>query len=52
MCWRRLDDWQRAGVWEALVGRVQQRLAQAERIEWEWAIVDATIVPAKNGAPR
>lgn len=51
-CWRRLDEWQRTGVWARLVERLQARLAQAEAIEWERAIVDATIVPAKRGARR
>jgi transposase len=51
-CWRRLDEWQQAGVWEQLVERLQLLLAEAEAIEWERAIVDATIVPAKRGARR
>lgn len=51
-CWRRFDEWQRAGVWAQLVERLQARLAQAEAIEWERAIVDATIVAAKKGAPQ
>jgi transposase len=51
-CWRRLDEWQRLGVWAQLVERLQARLAEAEAIAWERAIADATIVPAKRGAPR
>jgi transposase len=51
-CWRRLDEWQRAGVWEALVCRLQARLARAELIDWGRALVDATYVPAKKGAPK
>jgi transposase len=51
-CWRRLDEWQKLGVWEQLVARLQARLAEADEIEWERAIVDATIVPAKRGAQR
>ncbi len=51
-CWRRLDEWQRLGVWEQLVERLQARLAEADAIAWERAIVDATIVPAKRGATR
>ena len=50
-CWRRLDEWQRAGVWERLVERLHARLGEAEAIGWERALVDATIVPAKRGAP-
>lgn len=51
-CWRRLDEWERAGVWLQLMARLQARLAEAEQIDWERAIVDATIVAAKKGAPK
>jgi transposase len=51
-CWRRFDEWQKAGVWPQLVERLQQRLAKAEQIDWARAIVDSTIVPAKRGAPK
>ncbi len=51
-CWRRFDDWQRAGVWPQLVERLQQRLRDGNRINWKVAIIDATIVPAKRGAPE
>ena len=51
-CWRRFDQWQRAGVWPLLVERLQVRLAEADRIMWERVIVDSTIVPAKRGAGR
>jgi transposase len=51
-CWRRLDEWQRAGVWEKVVERLQQRLADRDRIDWGRAIVDSTLVPAKRGAGR
>jgi transposase len=51
-CWRRLDEWERAGVWSALMERLQERLAQAERIDWSRAIVDASLVDAKRGARR
>jgi transposase len=51
-CWRRFDEWQKAGVWPQLLERLQQRLSNGNRINWERAIVDATIVPAKRGAPE
>lgn len=51
-CWRRLDEWERAGVWEQVVERLQGRLAAADKLAWERVLVDATIVPAKRGAPR
>ena len=49
-CWRRFTEWQRLGVWELLLERLQTRLAEAELLEWERVIADATIVPAKRGA--
>ena len=51
-CWRRLDEWERAGVWAKLLDRLQRRLAEAERIDWSRAIVDASLVDAKRGARR
>ena len=50
-CWRRFDEWQKAGVWPGLVERLQARLSAGNRISWPVAILDATIVPAKRGAP-
>jgi transposase len=51
-CWRRLDEWKRAGVWALLLERLQERLAEATLIDWQRAMIDATFVPAKKGAPR
>jgi transposase len=49
-CWRRLRDWQRAGVWDRLHVELLRRLAQADRIDWNRACIDARSVPAKRGA--
>ena len=51
-CWRRLDEWQRAGVWEKLHGLLLDRLRAAGQIEWSRAVVDSSHVQAKKGAPR
>jgi transposase len=51
-CWRRFDEWQRAGVWPLLVQRLQARLAAEGKLDWERAMLDSTIVDAKKGAPR
>jgi len=51
-CWRRLDEWERAGVWPQLLVRLQALLAEAGEIDWRRVIVDATFVAAKKGAPR
>jgi transposase len=51
-CWRRLDEWQRAGVWERLHGLLLERLRAAGQIEWARAVVDSSHLQAKKGAPR
>jgi transposase len=51
-CWRRLDEWHKAGVWERLHELLLARLHTAGEIEWSRAVVDASHVHAKRGAPR
>jgi transposase len=51
-CWRRLDEWQRAGVWERLHALLLARLRAAGEIEWARAVVDSSQIQAKKGAPR
>jgi transposase len=51
-CWRRLDEWQKANVWQRLHQLLLARLRAAGEIEWSRAVVDASHVQAKRGAPR
>jgi transposase len=51
-CWRRLDEWQKAGVWERLHVQLLSRLRAAGQIEWSRAVVDSSQIQAKRGAPR
>jgi transposase len=51
-CWRRLRDWQAAGVWHRLHRALLDRLGAADRIDWSRAALDSQAVPAKRGAPR
>src|SRR5215210_6822858 len=51
-CWRRLRDWQEAGVWEELHRVLLDFLGKADRIDWERASLDSASVPAKRGARR
>jgi transposase len=51
-CWRRLDEWQRAGVWERLHAQLLARLRSAGEIEWSRAVVDSSQIQAKKGAPK
>lgn len=47
-CWRRLRDWQRAGVWAALHRTVLERLEGAGQLDWSRAALDSTSVPAER----
>jgi len=51
-CWRRLRDWQEAGLWEELHRTLLNHLGEADRIEWERASLDSASVPAKRGHRR
>jgi transposase len=48
-CWRRLKEWQEAGVWERLHRVLLDRLGEAEQIDWERASLDSASIPAKRG---
>ena len=47
---RRFQEWQRAGVWERLLARMQELLEREGLSDWSRAIVDASLVDAKKGA--
>jgi transposase len=51
-CWRRLDEWQRARVWERLHALLLARLRAAGELEWSRAVIDSSQIQAKKGAPR
>jgi transposase len=51
-CWRRLRDWQEAGVWHALHRALLDKLGEADRIDWSRACADSASVRAKGGARR
>lgn len=48
-CWRRLRDWQAAGVWSALHQLLLQELHCAGLIDWRRVSVDSASVPAMAG---
>jgi transposase len=50
-CWRRLTEWARAGVFDALHLAVLDRLGEQGRLDWSRASVDTTSVRAKRGGP-
>ena len=49
-CWRRLRDWQAAGVWERLLHLLQQELYDAGKLDLSRVSLDASHVQAKKGA--
>jgi transposase len=49
-CWRRLRDWQQAGVWDRIHRTLLDRLGRADRLDWSRASLDSRSVPAKRGA--
>ena len=51
-CWRRLTAWQEAGVWQRLHTLLLSELRAADEIDWSRAVVDASYIQAKKGAPR
>jgi transposase len=51
-CWRRLRDWQLAGVWEAVRRALLDRLGRINAIDWRRGSLDSATVPAKRGAER
>jgi transposase len=51
-CWRRLREWQVAGVWQRLHRVLLDRLGRAGAIDWSRACGDSASVPAKRGARR
>jgi len=51
-CWRRHRDWQQAGVWQRLLGLLQEDLRRRGQVDPARLIVDASIAPAKKGARK
>src|SRR6267154_467408 len=51
-CHRRMDEWQRAGVWERLHAVLLAELHAAGALEWSRAVADSSHVQAKKGAPK
>lgn len=51
-CWRRLRDWNEAGVWERLHQVLLDELQDAGQLDWSRAVVDSSHVRAKGGARK
>ena len=51
-CWRRLRDWQAAGVWAALHLALLDALGREGLLDWSRASVDSASLGAKRGARK
>lgn len=51
-CWRRLRDWQAAGVWDRLHELLLAELREADMIDWSRAAVDSGSVRAVGGGDK
>ena len=48
-CWRRLRDWQAAGVWDKLHEALLAKLNEADQIDWSHAAIDSSHIRAVLG---
>ena len=51
-CWRRLRDWQQAGVWDKILLVLLTYLNGADLLDWSRAVVDSASVRAVLGGHR
>ena len=51
-CWRRLREWQAAGVWQRLHERLLARLNAADQIDWSRAVADSASLRALQGGKK
>jgi transposase len=49
--WRRLRDWQAAGVWDRLHRELLRRLNARGRLDWSAGVVDGSHIRALRGGP-
>jgi transposase len=51
-CWRRLDEWNRAGVWQRLHELLLAELQGAGKLDWARAVIDSSHVRAARRGPK
>jgi transposase len=51
-CWRRLRDWNDAGVWQRLHEGLLAELHAADRLDWSKAVIDGSHIRAMKGGPK
>jgi transposase len=51
-CWRRLRDWNNAGVWQRLHEVLLAELRAADRLDMSRAVIDSSHIRALKGGPK
>ena len=51
-CWRRLRDWQEAGVWQTIWQVLRDELGMADAIDWSVSAMDSGSVRAVFGGRK
>jgi transposase len=51
-CWRRLEEWNRAGVWQRLHELLLAELQVAGKLDWTRAVIDSSHVRAARCGPK
>src|SRR5438445_3447696 len=51
-CWRRVRDWQQAGVWDLIHFALLDWLARNDQIDWSRAVVDSCSIRAVHGGDQ
>lgn len=51
-CWRRLAEWNDAGVWQQLHEALLAELHAADKLDWSKAVIDGTHIRAMKGGPK
>lgn len=51
-CWRRLAEWNAAGVWQRLHELLLAELHSAGKLDWSRAIIDSSHVRAAHRGPK
>ena len=51
-CWRRLRDWQEAGIWDLIHFALLDWLSRCSKIDWSTTVVDSCSIRAVFGGGR
>jgi transposase len=51
-CWRRLEEWNKAGVWTRLHELLLAELRAADKLDWDRCVIDSSHVRAARRGPK